>query len=163
MQPTNPARKDTEILNTAQRWAGLFTDVLMLLLIVFFAYHQWKGTGFFTNKFGWVEMLALYVPILISLAPPIIRLVGGRRNPARPMEAVTDLSLAIGSLWLRIVFPFDFTHLADPFPPTMRFAFAWISNDIGKWILVLQVVIGFLSCITTLVSYLGAKNKEGEL
>ena len=161
MQLTNRVRIDNEILTLPQRWLGLVTHVLMLLLLAFFAYHQWKITGFFTSKFGWTEMLALYLPILMSLVAPVQRLVQGRRNPARPTEAISDLSLAAGSLWLRVIFPFDFTHLADPVPPTMRFAFGWINNDIGKWILVLQVVIGLLSCATTLASYLGMKRKEG--
>ena len=161
MQPINRFRIDNEVLTTLQRWLGLIPDVLMLLLLVFFAYHQWKITGFFTSKFGLTEMFALYVPILMSLVAPFQRLVQGRRNPARPFEALSDLFLAVGSLWLRIIFPFDFFHLADPFPPTMRFAFGWITNDVGKWILVLQVVIGFLSCATTLASYLGMKRKEG--
>ena len=159
MQPTSRVRIDNEILTMPQRWLGLFTDGLMLLLLAFFAYHQWKSTGFFTSKFGWTEMFALYVPILMSLAAPVQRFVQGKRNPARPIEAVSDLSLAIGSLWLRVIYPFDFTHLADPFPHSMRFAFGWINNDVGKWILVLQVVIGFLSCATTLASYLGMKRK----
>jgi hypothetical protein len=161
MQPTSRVRIDNEILTMPQRWLGLITGVLMLLLLAFFAYHQWKITGFFTGKFGRTEMFALYIPILMSLVAPVQRLIQGKRNPARPIEAVSDLSLAIGSLWLRVIFPFDFTHLADPFPHTMRFAFAWINNDVGKWILVLQVVIGFLSCATTLASYLGMKRKEG--
>ncbi len=159
MQPITQAKKELEILSPTQRWAGMYTVVLMLLLLAFFGYHQWKNTGFFTDKFGWVEMLALYAPILISLAPPIQRLIQGKRNAARPLEAATDLSLAIGSLWLRVVFPFNFAHLADPFPPAMRFAFAWITNDVGRWILVLQVVIGFLSSATTLATYLSTKRK----
>jgi hypothetical protein len=157
MQPSTRQKIEKEILTMPQRWAGLFTDVLMLLLLAFFAYHQWKNTGFFSSEFGWAAMLALYVPILISLVPPIQRLILGKRNPARPIEAIGDISLAMGSLWLRIVFPFDFTHLADPFPPGMRFAFAWINNDLGKWILVLQVIVGFISALTTIGSYVSAR------
>jgi hypothetical protein len=160
MQPPTHEIREKEILSLAQRWAGMYTFVLMLLLLVFFAYHQWENTGFFTDKFGWAEMLALYAPILISFGPPIQRLIQGRRNPARPLEAVTDLSLAIGSFWLWTHFPFNFAHLADPFPVAMRFAFAWITNNIGRWILLLQVIIGFLSSITTMASYLSAKKKE---
>src|SRR4030042_2723202 len=129
-------------MTLTQRWGGLYTVGLMILLLVFFAYHQWADTGFFTEKFTWLSMLALYGPIVISMAPPILRLIQGRRNPARLLDAAMDLSLAIGSIWLRITFPFDFTHLADPFPAAMRFAFAWLSNDIGRWILLLQIVIG---------------------
>jgi uncharacterized integral membrane protein len=153
-------KKEIEILSPAQRWTGIFTDILMLLLLAFFLYHQWKNTGFFTDKFGWMEMLALYLPILISLGPPIQRLLQGRRNPARPLEVVTDLSLAIGSLWLWTHFPFNFAHLADPFPVSMRFAFAWLTNNIGRLILLLQFVIGLLSSVTTMASYLSARRKN---
>ena len=161
MQTPPQVKKEIENLSPAQRWAGLYTDVLMLLLLAFFACHQWKNTGFFTEKFGWAEMLALYAPILVSLGPPIQRLIQGRRNPARPLEAATDLSLALGSFWLWFHFPFNFARLADPFPAAMRFAFAWITNNIGRLILLLQVVIGILSSVTTMVSYLAVrKNKN---
>jgi hypothetical protein len=69
------------------------------------------------------------------------------------LEAATDLSLALGSLWLWIIFPFDFTHLADPFHSAMRSAFAWITNNVGRVILLLQVIIGFLSGLSSISSY----------
>jgi hypothetical protein len=159
MQQSTQVRKDTEFLSTPQRWAGLYTVVLMLLLLAFFIYHQRTNSGLFTNKFGWLQMIALYGPILISLAPPFQRLIQGRRNPARPLEAVTDLSLALGSAILLASFPFDFSHLADPFPATMRFAFAWINNNIGRLILILQLIIGILSALSTMYSYLKVKGK----
>ncbi len=159
MQPPTQVKKEIEILTLPQRWAGLYTDVLMLLLLAFFIYHQRINSGFFTERFGLLPMLALYVPIVISLAPPLQRLLQGRRNPARPLEAVTDLSLAIGSAILLATFPFDFSHLAEPFPPEMRFAFTWINNDIGRVILILQVVIGAISAISTMYSYLKVKGK----
>jgi len=155
---TNKENQPTMTLT--QRWGGLYTVGLMILLLVFFAYHQWADTGFFTEKFIWLSMLALYGPIVISMAPPILRLIQGRRNPARLLDAAMDLSLAIGSIWLRITFPFDFTHLADPFPAAMRFAFAWLSNDIGRLILLLQIVIGFLSAFATLATYFSIRRKE---
>ncbi len=155
-----PEKPNTENLTPAQRWAGLYTTILMLLLLVFFGYHQWAKTGFFTGRFNRVEMLALYGPIVISLFPPIQRLIQGRRNPARPLEAITDLSLAVGSLWLRRIFPFSFTHLADPFPPAMHFAFVWITDDAGRFILLFQIIIGFISAFATMASYFSAKRKE---
>ncbi len=151
---------EKENLTLPQRWAGLYTTILMLLLLVFFGYHQWAKTGFFTERFNRVEMLALYGPIVISLFPPIQRLIQGRRNPARPLEAITDLSLAVGSLWLRRIFPFSFAHLVDPFPPAMRFAFAWLTDDAGRFILLLQIIIGFISAFATMASYFSARRKE---
>jgi hypothetical protein len=160
MQSPPQEKKELDNLSPAQRLAGLYTDILMLLLLAFFAYHQGKNTGFFTDKFGWAKMLALYAPILISLGPPIQRLIQGQRNPARPLEAATDLSLAIGSLWLWTHFPFNFTHLADPFPAAMHFAFAWITNNIGRLILLLQVIIGLISSVSTMGSYLAVRMKK---
>jgi hypothetical protein len=156
---TPPIKYEKENLTIPQRWAGLYTTILMLLLLAFFSYHQWADTGFFTERFKRVEMLALYGPIVISLFPPIQRLIQGRRNPARPLEAVTDLSLAVGSLWLRSIFPFSFAHLADPFPPAMRGAFTWITDDTGRFILLLQIIIGFISAFATIASYFTARRK----
>jgi len=147
-------------MTTAQRWGGLYTVVLMLLLLAFFAYHQLTGTGFFTSSFGWPEMLALYGPIAISVLPPILRALQGKRNPARPLEATGDLLLAIGSMRLRSIFPFDFTQIADPFPSTWHFAFAWLTNDVGRFILLLQIVIGFISSMAIIATYISARRKE---
>jgi hypothetical protein len=147
-------------MTSTQRWAGLYTVVLMLLLLAFFAYHQWQNTGFFTTRFGTIGMLALYVPIVLSLAPPVLRAIQGRRNPSRPLEAFGDLILAIGSLILRNTFPFDFTHFADPFPSTWHFAFAWLTNDVGKFILLLQIFIGFISATAIIATYVSIRRKE---
>jgi hypothetical protein len=156
MQPPED-KKDKDMMTTARRWGGLYTVGLMLLLLTFFVYHQWKGTGFFTDKFGSTEMLALYGPIIISMAAPIQRAVQGRSNPARPLEAISDLSLAIGSIWLWNHFPFNFAHLADPFPSAMHFAFAWITNNVGRFILLFQIVISIISSISTIMTYISER------
>ncbi len=158
MQPADD-QKGEKKMTPARRWGGLYTVGLMVLLLVFFAYHQWKRTGFFTDKFGPSEMLALYAPILISMAPPIQRAIQGQTNPARPLEAASDLSLAIGSIWLWNNFPFNFVHLADPFPTAMHFAFAWLTNDVGRVILLLQIVIGSISALGTIAAYLSERRK----
>ena len=159
MQPAGD-NKDTRMMTPIRRWAGLYTVVLMLLLLVFFAYHQWKMTGFFIDNFGTVEMLALYGPIVISMGAPIQRAIQGRTNPARPLEAVSDLTQAIGSIWLWNHFPFNFAHLADPFPSAMHFGFAWITNNVGRFILLLQIVLGFISALSTIASYLSEYKKK---
>lgn len=147
-------------MTPAKRWGGLYTVILMLLLLAFFAYHRWKQTGFFTSKFGAKEMIALYLPIMLSLVPPIQRAVMGRVNPARPVEACADFLLAIGSLWLWQVFPFNFAHIADIFPERMHLTFAWLTDDVGRFILLLQVVVGFISAVSIIASYLAVRRKE---
>ena len=145
-----------------QRWGGLYVTILMFLLLAFFADHQLRNTGFFTAKFRLPEMVALYLPIIISLAPPVMRAIQGRRNPSRPVEAASDVFLAIGSIWLRNSFPFDFAHLADPFPASWHSAFAWISNDVGRFILLLQIVVGFISAVAIIATYFSSRREEAE-
>lgn len=159
MQPP-PQDKNEQVLAPVRRWSGLYTVGLVVLLLIFFAVHQRKQTGFFTTKFGLAEMVALYLPILISLAAPILRLIYGRIDPARLVETVSDLCLAVGSIWLWHTFPFNFSHFADLFPEAIRFAFAWLNNNIGRFVLLLQIVLGFISAFSTIVSYLRERNKK---
>jgi hypothetical protein len=153
---------DKEVLTAPQRWVEIIIVVALLLLLGFFAYHQWANTGFFTARFGQLEMLCLYGPLLLALAAPAIRATTGRRNPGRPFEAATSLFLALGSLWLLIVFPFDYSHLADALPGAIHFVLAWVTNDIGKAVLILQVIIGPISAALTAWKYLSIRRREAE-
>lgn len=66
-----PAHKDT--LSMAQRWLELSFVAALGLLFGFFVRHQTANTGFFTEKFGIVEMVCLYSPIILAAAAPLIR------------------------------------------------------------------------------------------
>ena len=143
-----------DTLSRAKRWLGsIATIVAMLFLLVFFARHQTLNTGFFTSKFGMGESLALYFPILLSFGAPIARAMSGRQNSARPFDAATNLSLGMGSLWLAIVFPFDFAHLTDSLPYGFRILFSWITDDVGRFVLILQVIIGLIAAPVQLFTF----------
>jgi hypothetical protein len=131
----------------------LFSAMALVVLGGFFVTHQLLQTGFFTERFGPVEMLCLYGPLVLSLAPPLARALYGQRNPARPVEIVTHLCAALAGLWLLQVFPFDFTHLADVLPAEFQFMLAWMSDGVGKFLLLLQVAVGVLAALFTLVTY----------
>ncbi len=150
-------KTNNEILTPSQRVGGLAVVGAMLLVFGFFALHQLMHTGFFTARFGTTERVALYGPILVAFAAPIVRAISGRRNPARPFEAATNLFLAVGSLWLVITFPFNFAHLADVLPDGIRFVISWISNDIGRFVLMLQVIIGGITALLTMLKYLSMR------
>jgi hypothetical protein len=149
-----------EVLTTAQRGGEIISVAVMLLVFGFFADHQVAQTGFFTARFGAMEMVCLYGPILLSLAAPIVRTVTGRRNPARPFEVVTNLFMAMAALWLLLVFPFNFAHLADALPATLRFVLAWVTNDMGKVVLILQIIVGTIWALVTTVKYLSVRRRE---
>jgi hypothetical protein len=143
-----------ELLSAPQRVAEpLFSAMALVVLGGFFVTHQRLETGFFTERFGPVEMLCLYGPLALSLAAPLTRALYGQRNPARPVEVVTHLCAALAGLWLLQVFPFDFTHLADVFPAEFQFLLAWMSDGIGNFLLLLQVAVGVLAALFTLVTY----------
>jgi hypothetical protein len=146
-------KPDKEILTPLQRWLELLVVVLTLLFFSFLLYHQWANTGFFTEKFGALEMLCLYGPLLLGLTAPFARVITGQRNPARPFEAATSLCLALGSLWLLNVFPFNFRYLADALPEGIRFILAWVTDDMGKIIMILQVIIGSITALVAMWHY----------
>lgn len=145
---------EKEILTPPGRLGELVLVAFMFVLFGFFVYHQTTNTGFFTDKFGTLEMLALYGPILLGMAAPLSRALTGHRNPARPLEALGSLALALGSLWLLVVFPFDYTHLADPLPQGTRFIMSWISDNIGRLFLILQIIIGPIAAVIQMIKYL---------
>jgi hypothetical protein len=150
--PAMTARR--ELLSAPQRVAEpLFSAMALIVLGGFFVTHQRLDTGFFTERFGPVEMLCLYGPFVLSLAAPLARAFSGQRNPARPVEVVTHLCAALAGLWLLQVFPFDFTHVADVLPTDFQFLLAWMSDGIGKFLLLLQVAVGLLAALFTLVTF----------
>lgn len=157
----NPIGEKTnkDLLTLAQRWAELCTVLVMLLFLGFFVSHQVAQTGFFTASFGAGEMVCLYGPLLCSFVAPIMRAVTGQRNPARPFEVATNLFLALGASWLLQVFPFNFAHLADALPGATRFILAWVTNDLGKFILILQIIVCPIVALVTLWIYLSRRRR----
>ncbi len=146
-------RTDNDILAPFPRWAGLLIVAGMLLLFDFFKLHESMDTGFFTEKFGWLEQLCLYVPIFVTLTAPIVRAVTGRENVSRPFDAAASLLLGMGSFWLWLVFPFDFAHLGDFLPGILHAFTNVINNTIGSILLILQWVTGPITAIATLLKY----------
>jgi hypothetical protein len=134
-------RIDREFLTPSQRFGEMAAIIVMLLFFSFFVYHQAANTGFFTAKFGSQEMFFFYGPMLLSLAAPLIRAMVGRRNPSRPAEAVTNLFQTVAAVWLLVVFPFNFAHLADALPSPLHFVLAWVNNDIGRLVMIIQIII----------------------
>jgi hypothetical protein len=143
-----------ENLNIVERGLELFIIAAMLLLYAFLRIHEAQDTGFFTEAFGPREALALYAPILLSLAAPSARALTGRRNLGRPFEVLANLGLAVGSLWLFTHFPFDFSHLGDPLPAFMRWPIAWFSDWFARIVLAAQVVFGLIGAVTNFVQFL---------
>jgi hypothetical protein len=157
---TDVKQIDREALTPAQRGGELVSVAVMLLLFAFFVSHQVRQTGFFTAKFGAVEMVCVYGPILFFLVAPVVRAVTGRRNPARPFDVVSNMFLALAAVYLLLVFPFNCAHLADALPSALRFLLAWVTDEIGRVVLILQIIVGTIWAIVTVVIYLSVRRRE---
>jgi hypothetical protein len=105
-------------------------------------------------------MLALYGPILVSGISPVVTAVSGRHNPGRPFEALTNLTMGLGAIWMLMVFPFEFSHLGDILPRALHFILSWVTNDIGRWLLIIQAIAGPISALLTFIKYLSVRSQE---
>jgi hypothetical protein len=149
---TTIGQKDN--LSGIERWLEMIFIILgMAIVFWFFSAHEQGQTGFFTDEFGSTERLALYGPIFLSMIPPVIRASLGSRNAGRPWEVLANIGLAIGSIWLFFVFPFNFEHLGDVLPVFMQFPFTFISDGIARIILALQVLVAILTAGGALWKY----------
>jgi hypothetical protein len=70
------------------------------------------------------------------------------------------LLTAITAVWFLIVFPFNFAHFADALPGAFGFVLAWITDDIAKIVLVVQIILGPISACVTIWRYLSLRWHE---
>jgi hypothetical protein len=143
-------------LTLSQRFGEVVSVIIMALIIGYF-WRLWTlDVGFFTSAFQPPEQFWFFAPMLLGLAAPTVRLLVGRRNPARPFEIVTDVFMVIGAIWLLRVFPFDFSHLGDALPGNLPALLNWVPDWLGKMGLALQIVGGVIALIVTTVQFIRA-------
>jgi hypothetical protein len=132
------AKKD--ILSFSARAGDAIGALVLLLFLLFWVVHQTSSTGFFTSKFGPAETFLFYVPAVLGVVRTVAKVVVGRKNMLRPFETLERGLGAVGAVWLFVVFPFDFSHLADVLPNFLRFLLLWISNDVAKVLLTIGII-----------------------
>ena len=146
------ARRDR--IGLSERGGEIFAVAAVVLVALFFYAHQAWSTGFFTPFFGPVEVLALYGSVLAGTAGPLSRLFTGRRNISRLPELAASAFWVAGAVWLLVVFPFNFAHLADVLPEFLRFTIAWITNDIARLFFILGMLGGIAFMPVNVILYL---------
>ncbi len=155
-QTEQRTNKDKEHLTPAQRFGNVISLAIQALIIGYF-WHLWTiGTGFFTVAFGPWEQFWFFGPMVAALAAPVVRILVGRRNPARPLEIATDLLMAFGAIWLLRVVPFDFSHLGDALPGNLPVLLNWVPNWLGKVFLVLGLIGSVIAIIVTTGQFMRA-------
>jgi len=109
-------------VGVSARESGLSSSsiVIIILVIAFFLFHQMDDTGFFTDAFGPLEMALFHSVPVLGLATSTLRLIFARKNLLRPLDIAGLVLFMIAALYLLDLFPFDFSHLADPLPGLLK-------------------------------------------
>ncbi len=157
---------EKEVKRDSLKWSERVGEVAAIIctfiVIIFFAIHQTRPTGFFTDEFGTADSVLLYLMLLIGVVPAFIRLLLGSRNAARPFDAFSLAVFCVGSLYFLATFPFDFTYFAEPFPDSLEFLIDWISADLAKLLLVLGAIAAPFFSVYTYILYLGVKKRMAQ-
>jgi hypothetical protein len=146
------AKKD--VLPHSDRIGNVVAVVVVALVCFYFVAHQMWGTGFFTAKFGVVEMFLFYGVLLFQFVPAILRAASGRKNQARFFEIFGSVLGIVALVWFYSVFPFDFAYFADVLPDFLRFLLQWISNDIVRVLMVLGLIAAPVMAIYSAVMFM---------
>ena len=141
------ATRNKDYMTAGERAGEVFGIFFILLAIAFFAYHAVANTGFFASNFGLLEAFLFFTAGVVSLFAPMVRIITGRRSKARWFELGSAVLWSITSIWFLIVFPFNFEYLAVPLPSYLQFTLSWITNDIGRIILLLSAIGGVATTI----------------
>ena len=148
-----------DVMPFSERVGNAVAIVAIVLATLYFVAHQTWSTGFFTSKFGFAEALLLYSSLLYGLVPASVKGFVGRRNLARIFEVFGSILTTITLVWLYIVFPFDFSHLADVLPTFARFLLQWISDDIARFLMVIGIIITPITAAYNTVLYIFIRKK----
>ena len=155
------AKKDAEKpLPINERIFGIGIVVFSILIIIFFGIHQTESTGFFTSKFGGLEMFLFYGFWVFWITTATLESILSKRLLSRIVDTFGGIIFCVISLSvLLFLFPFEFTHFADVLPVSVRFIVQWISNDIAKVIMALLIIAHLAAAIYSPFAYKFADKK----
>lgn len=147
------ARAAEDRISIGGRVGEIVGVVISALILLFLYANQARGVAFFTSSFGATAEFYFYGPMITGMAISVARALYGRRNPIRPLDVIQALFLAASAFWLLSVFPLDFTHLGDMFPPSIRFIFSWIPNLLGRLLFLFAGVVSLINAAYTATLY----------
>ena len=148
------AEKDLEdALPNDERGASIALIVFGVLIGLYFVAHQMLSTGFFTATFGTIEMFLLYGSLIYWIVTSTVLLLGHKKL-SRNIDYFGGLIFAtVGTAWLFVVFPFEFTYFANVLPDFLRFLVQWISNDIARVLMGLGFIVHLVLAVYVSILY----------
>ncbi|UCE96912.1 MAG: hypothetical protein JSV51_04845 [Candidatus Bathyarchaeota archaeon] len=151
------AKKDR--LSYSDRIGNVAGIVVTILVTSYFIAHQMWATGFFTSKFGLLEMFLFYGLLIYQAVPATLKALFGRRNFARLFEIFGAVFGTVVLAWFFVSFPFDFTYFANVLPSFLRFLLQWISNDIIRVLMVIGLIAAPGMAIYLTALYMFVRNE----
>ena len=148
-----------------ERVVGIAIVVVCVLIVLYFVAHQIWSTGFFTAKFGPLEIIMLYGSLIFMIVSAGLEGIFGQRLLSRLFDVFGGIIfITISIAWLLVVFPFEFAYFADVLPDFLRFLVQWISNDIARVLMVLIIIVLLGAAIYTPIGYkfFGKKRSKRE-
>jgi len=139
---------------SGERAGEVFAIIAISLVTSYFVSSQIDKTGFFTSSFGNLETFLFYLPVPLGIAVCFIRLVTGRKNPARPLDSIDAAITGIACLWFFVVYPFDFAHLGDLLPSQIQFLADWIPNQLARVVFLIGGLGSLFNAVYTPMIYL---------
>ena len=151
------ARAKTEAdkgIPRGERGFGIALVVINILIILYFATHQMRSTGFLTESFGSLEMFFLYGYSVFWIISAGLEGVLGQRLLSRLFDVFGGVIFGgICIIWLLAVFPFEFVYFADILPNSIKFLLQWISSDIARVIMMVGIIIHLGAAIYCPIGY----------
>jgi hypothetical protein len=149
--------KDRE--KPGERAGNAFAIIVVTLVTLYFVSSQVEKTGFFAPSFGNLETFLFYLPVPLGIGVSLIRLVTGRKNPARPLDALNAAVIGVACFWFFVVFPFDFAHLGDLLPSQIQFLADWIPNYLARAVLLIGGFGSLFNAVYTPMIYLVVRSE----
>jgi hypothetical protein len=155
------ARKeaDRDVLRSSERLAELISVLLISLFGIYFIWLQVNDAGFFTASFSDFDMVLFYATMFYGLVPALTRLAVGRRNVARPLDVIGSVLFIISGSYFLTHWAFDFSYFSVGLPESIRFIFAWITNEIAQDLLLIAVVISVFVLFWTITQYYSVRKE----
>ncbi len=140
---------------TGQMIGAVFS---LLFAVYFFALYN-SHSGFFLSTFSSPDGILFFGIAIFGAAPSLMRAITGRKNSSRPMDIIVSISILVAAVWFSLSFPFDFSHLPNSLPESIRFLMSWISDGLARLFLLLAVVVSVFIIPYTTILYIIIRQK----
>ncbi len=150
---------DHDLLRMGERIGNIIAMFFIVFVVLIFINIQVQDYGFFTTKFGPLEQLLFYGSLLFGVIPSFIRAAIGRRNLGRLADLFGSILFIAVTIYLLVIFPFDFTRLLDLLPSAVLPDFNWFTNDLFRLFFELAIMLSVISLVYNAILYTAVRRE----